>query len=41
MSSFRNTLLRWYSTVDGVMNSRAAISVLVAPEAASVATCVS
>ena len=39
MSSFRKTLLRWYSTVEVLMNSRAAISLLVAPAAARLATC--
>jgi len=35
MSSFRNTLLKWYSTVEVVTNSWVAISTLVAPAAAS------
>src|SRR6185437_5115561 len=39
MPSFRNTLLRWNSTVETVMNSREAISALVLPCAARTATC--
>src|SRR5262249_33756374 len=38
MPSFLKTLARWYSTVPGLMNSWAAISLFVAPSAASVAT---
>src|ERR1700735_2648085 len=41
MLSFRNTLLRWYSTVDVVTNRRVAITALVTPAAASRAICVS
>src|SRR5450755_4984452 len=41
MASFRNTLLRWYSTVDVVTNRRVAISALVTPAAARCAICVS
>ena len=36
MPSFMNTLARWYSTVPGLMNIWAAISLFVAPPAASV-----
>lgn len=39
MPSFLNTLFRWNSTVETVMNSRDAISALVLPLAARVATC--
>ena len=38
-SSFRNALCRWYSTVLGLMKSRAAISLLDLPSAALRATC--
>ena len=41
MSSFVNTLRRWYSTVRGLMNSCAPISGFVWPSAASRAICAS
>src|SRR4030081_2749019 len=41
MSSFGNTLRRWYSTVRGLMNSRAPISGFVCPSAAKRAICAS